>query len=221
MTMTREEFRKAFRQVVSEEFSDIPKDEASIPITFSRRFEKKMEKLIRNERKPYWFLINTASKRAAIIIAVFFMLFTASFGIKAIRDPIVKFIKEIYNTFIAYSVEGDVAEKIEKRYYLNYLPEGFELVNEFVDDASVTVEYENSVDEFIWFTQDITKEVEYTLDNENGELIKEIINGIALNFYDDGGNKIVFWTYDGYLFEIHTNSNIDNEILKKLVLSVK
>ena len=221
MAMTREEFRKAFRQVVSEEFSDIPKDEASIPITFSRRFEKRMEKLIRNERKPYWFLINTASKRAAIIIAVFLMLFTASFGIKAIRDPIVKFIKEIYNTFIAYSVEGDVAEKIEKRYYLNYLPEGFELTDEFIDENSVCVKYINSFGEVIRFTQSMTEGTNFSLDNENGAVTSETVSGIEINFYNDGENRIAFWSHDRYFFDISTNSNMDNETLKKLVLSVE
>lgn len=220
MAMSREEFRRAFNEIISEEFSDIPRDEASIPLTFSRRFERKMERLIRNQRKPYWFLINTASKRAAVIIAAVLTLFTAGFSIKAIREPIVKFIKEIYHTFIAYSAEGNVIDKIERRYYLNYLPEGFEMVNDFTDGVSVIMKYESS-DEFIRFTQGITKDASFKLDNEHGEMKTENINGMEVNFYDDGENKTAFWTQDGYFFEIYTNSDIDDETLEKLILSVE
>ena len=35
MAMSREEFRRAFNEIISEEFSDIPRDEASIPLTLS------------------------------------------------------------------------------------------------------------------------------------------------------------------------------------------
>lgn len=221
MAMSREEFRRAFNEIISEEFSDIPRDEASIPLTFSRRFERKMERLIRNQRKPYWFLINTASKRAAVIIAAVLTLFTAGFSIKAIREPIVKFIKEIYHTFIAYSAEGDVIDKIERRYYLNYLPEGFKLTNEFANDASVIMKYENSSDKFIRFTQNITERDIFNLDNEHGEVKTENINGMEVNFYADGENRTVFWTKDGYFFEIFTNSDIDSEIFEKMILSVE
>lgn len=221
MAMSREEFRRAFNEIISEEFSDIPRDEASIPLTFSRRFERKMERLIRNQRKPYWFLINTASKRAAVIIAAVLTLFTAGFSIKAIREPIVKFIKEIYHTFIAYSAEGDVIDKIERRYYLNYLPEGFEKVNDFTDGVYAIIEYEDSSDKFIRFMQRITEGERYNLDNEHGKVTTENINGMEVNFYDDGENNVAFWTQDGYFFEIYTNSNIDAETFEKLISSVK
>ena len=61
-------------------------------VEFSSIFEKKMEKLINRQKKPYFYLINTVAKRIAIIIAViiianrliiiiFFKLFLLFFSI--------------------------------------------------------------------------------------------------------------------------------------------
>ena len=66
--MTRAEFNKAFRTVVSNEFASVPqKDE--INYVFSDRFEKRMEKLIKAEKSTCWHWFNTAGKRAAVITA--------------------------------------------------------------------------------------------------------------------------------------------------------
>ena len=54
--MSREEFKSAFREVVSSEFAHIPTDESSIDFTFSEKFNKKMEKLIKSQRKSYYIL---------------------------------------------------------------------------------------------------------------------------------------------------------------------
>ena len=40
MSMSREEFKAAFREVVSSEFAHIPTDESSIDFTFSEKFIK-------------------------------------------------------------------------------------------------------------------------------------------------------------------------------------
>ena len=53
MSISREEFKAAFREVVSSEFAHIPTDESSIDFTFSEKFNKKMEKLIKSQRKSY------------------------------------------------------------------------------------------------------------------------------------------------------------------------
>ena len=53
MAITKAEFKQAFREVVSLEFSHIPTDENSIQYTFSEKFNKRMEKLIKSQKKVY------------------------------------------------------------------------------------------------------------------------------------------------------------------------
>ena len=55
--MSREEFKAAFREVISSEFAQIPTDEDSIDFTFSEKFIKRMDKLIRAQKKSYYKFI--------------------------------------------------------------------------------------------------------------------------------------------------------------------
>ena len=66
-----------------------------------------MDKLIKSQRKPYWNFISTVSRRAAVIIVAIITLVTAAFSVKAIREPIIKFIKQVYESFTHYSFDGD------------------------------------------------------------------------------------------------------------------
>ena len=117
MSMSREEFKAAFREVISSEFAQIPTDEDSIDFTFSEKFIKRMDKLIRAQKKSYYKFINTAGKRVAVIFAAIITLFTASLSVKAIREPVVRFIKQVYETFIHYTFEGDIQPKIKKEFF--------------------------------------------------------------------------------------------------------
>lgn len=157
MAISKSEFKNAFRAVVSAEFSHIPEDESSIDYTFSERFNKRMAKLIKSQRKSYWVLINTAAKRAAVIFVAIITLFTAAFSVKAIREPVLRFIKEVYETFTRYTYEGDMADKITKEYVLTYIPDGFEQTSKIENENSIITTYKNSFGETIMFTQQITK----------------------------------------------------------------
>ena len=63
---------------------------------FSPEFEIKMEKLIKSQR-GFRRLINTAGKRAAVIVlAVIISLTGVACTVKEVREPIVKTIKEFF-----------------------------------------------------------------------------------------------------------------------------
>ena len=59
MAITVNELKNAFREVVSEEFSNIPTDENSVDFTFSEKFEIQMERLIRSQRRVFYSFVNT------------------------------------------------------------------------------------------------------------------------------------------------------------------
>ena len=144
MSMSREEFKAAFREVISSEFAHIPTDESSIDFTFSEKFIKRMDKLIRAQKKSYYKFINTAGKRVAVIFAAIITLFTASLSVKAIREPVVRFIKQIYETFTHYTFEGDTVDVITKEFNLNIVPDGFIETDRIANEISITKIYENN-----------------------------------------------------------------------------
>ncbi|HOB36923.1 MAG TPA: hypothetical protein PKX71_04540 [Candidatus Avimonas sp.] len=62
-------------------------------------FENKMRKLIQNQKRSYWKYINTATKRVAVIMLAIVITFASAMSVKAIREPVVNTIVEIYEKF--------------------------------------------------------------------------------------------------------------------------
>ena len=143
--MSREEFKAAFREVVSSEFAHIPTDESSIDFTFSEKFMKRMDKLIKSQRKPYWNFISTVSRRAAVIIVAIITLVTAAFSVKAIREPIIKFIKQVYESFTHYSFDGDTVEIITKEYTITQMLDGYEQFDKLTSENTIATTYKNKL----------------------------------------------------------------------------
>ena len=89
--MTDEVFRKAIGEALHPEFAAmIPEHGEHI---FSEKFERKMERLIRRRRKPYYSLISTSLRRTACIIVMFLVVsFTTVMSVEALRKPFLDFI---------------------------------------------------------------------------------------------------------------------------------
>ena len=85
MSICKEQFIDALGDVVSNEFKDVPDNEDDIEYSFSRKFNLKMQKLIKNQKKSYWQLVNTASKLIAIISIAIISLLCSMLCIKPIR----------------------------------------------------------------------------------------------------------------------------------------
>lgn len=220
MSMSKDEFKNAFREVISAEFSHIPCDEDSIDYTFSDRFNKKMNRLVKVQRKPYYFLINTAVKKVAVVFVVFATLITASMSVKAIREPVINFIKQVYATFTHYSFDGDTTEKIEKEYTVK-VPDGFHQTNKIENDAMISTEYTNSSNDIIDFIQMTTKySIGFFVDNEKGDIETKTINGIEVEYKKWYDTQIVIWVKDGYAFEINCYGNIDYETIESMIKSL-
>ena len=222
MPISKAEFKEAFREVISSEFSHIPKNENEIDFVFSDRFNKRMAKLINSQKKAYYYLINTAAKRVAIIFVLILTMFTAAFSVKAIREPIIEFVKQIYETFIHYSVDGDTTDKITKEYSLTQLPDGFNQTNIIKNDNSITTIYENTSGDIIEFSQ-MTTEIHlgYFLDNEEGNIHSEIIDDIKVEFKEWRDLKSAVLINHGYVFMIDCYGEIDFDEIKQMITSIE
>lgn len=220
MSMSREEFKAAFREVISSEFAHIPTDESSIDFTFSEKFIKRMNKLIRAQRKSYYKFINTAAKRAAVIFAAIITLFTASLSVKAIREPVVRFIKQVYETFIHYTFEGDIQPKIKKEFFIKTLPDGFIQHDKIESDLAITTIYVND-NNTIKFTQQSTNNANHFFDNESGTLTKVTISGINVDIYESENIKHAVWTDEGYFFKLTCLGEINIDSVTMMIESIQ
>ncbi|MFQ8952798.1 MAG: DUF4367 domain-containing protein [Oscillospiraceae bacterium] len=220
--MSREEFKAAFREIVSSEFAHIPTDESSIDFTFSEKFNKKMEKLIKSQRKPYWNFISTVSRRAAAIIVAIITLVTAAFSVKAIREPIIKFIKQVYESFTHYSFDGDTVEIITKEYTITQMLDGYEQFDKLTSENTIATTYKNKLGDTIIFTQMTTEySIGYFVDNESGEQYTETVDDIEIEFKEWYDTKTAIWANDGYVFSIDCIGNISFEDIKQIIRTIK
>lgn len=218
--MSREEFKAAFREVISSEFAQIPTDEDSIDFTFSEKFIKRMDKLIRAQKKSYYKFINTAGKRVAVIFAAIITLFTASLSVKAIREPVVRFIKQVYETFIHYTFEGDIQPKIKKEFFIKTLPDGFIQHDKIESDLAITTIYVND-NNTIKFTQQSTNNANHFFDNESGTLTKVTISGINVDIYESENIKHAVWTDEGYFFKLTCLGEINIDSVTMMIESIQ
>ena len=221
MAMSKTDFKNAFREAVSSEFAHIPTDENSIDFTFSERFNKRMAKLIRSQKKVYYNFVNTAYKRVAIICVVLLTMLTTACSVKAIREPIINFIKQVYETFTHYSFDGDTTDIIVKEYSIK-LPDGFKQTNINKNNSLIAKEYINNSGDIIEFKQMTTEySTGYFVDNENGNIETEIINGIEVEFKERYDTKSAIWAKDGYVFAIDCYGSVDWNTIKQIIESIE
>ena len=200
----------------------LPTDEELKDITFSENFENKMQKLIRAQKKSYFYFINTVGKRAAVIIlAIMISLTATTFGVKAIRESVIKFITETFEKFTAVSVENEEAEAQDDivKTAPQYIPEGYALESEIDVVGLYQMTFENQDGEFIDYIQKInlgtianvnTEDIKYDRININSlEGIKYIKNSI---------NTVVF-ADEIYMYTVYGQVSFDELI--KMAESIK
>ena len=95
MSICREQFISALREVSSAEFENIPYSENAIEFSFSDAFKQKMQRLIKSQKKPYWDLIKTAPKKVAVICIAAAVLLCGSLCIKPVRVSAEEIIQDI------------------------------------------------------------------------------------------------------------------------------
>lgn len=221
--MTREEVLRAFREVASEEFAHIPKEE-DIEYEFSEHFNKKMDKLLRKIEHNSVYPTLKLSKRILTVVAAILILLAGLMSVSAIREPVVNFIVKEYETFMEFFFSGDTSERIEYEYVLSEIPEGFDLVTQTSDYDVVYAEYKNETtgDEIV-FSQAVTDDLALSIDNEHGTISNELVNDTEVCIYEHENGKYfqANWTLQTYSLTLTYYGNIEKDAFLELVESIK
>ena len=180
-----------------------------------------MDKLIKAQRKSYYFLINTAAKRVAVIFVAFLTLFTASMSVKAIREPVINFVVEVYESFTRYFFDGDTTNNIDKVYSITNLPSGFTKVNKFENETNITVVYQNSNGNIIEFSQGISDNTTINIDTENSAYKQLYVNEIKVDVYEWDDSVCAIWNNGSYTFNLMCDNNaVTIDDIKNIIKSV-
>lgn len=216
MAMNRADFQNAFREVVSAEFSDVP-TEQEIDFIFSKRMNRRMQRLIKSQRKSYYYLTNTLGKRIAVAVIFILLTLTTSMSVKAIREPILEFIRHVYATFTEYSYHGDTTDVITTEYSIR-VPDAFTLKNEIRNDAMIYQEYVNASGDIIEFNQMTTGySTGYFLDNSRDDIVRMRVGEYDVDYKRFDTTQSAVWLHDGYLFIIDCYGNVDLACIRQII----
>ena len=216
--------RLAFEKYYEEFFKNYPSKEAMESVTFSEKFERKMERLIRRQKKPYYFMINTVAKRVAmIILSIIISLTVVTFSVEAIREPVVKFIVETFEKFSSIVFEnGETEEFAFVKAEPKYIPDGFVVLETIKHEAIYEITYQNVNDSYIFYSQKINHGQSFDLNTENANYHKKIYIGENQGYINKNKKRIsVILGNKQYVFYISVPDTISESELIKMVESLK
>lgn len=218
--------KKALAIIAEEEAALLPTKEESSHITFSDEFTRKMEKLIKQQKKPYYHLINTVGKRVAcIIVAALLALTTVTFSVKALREAVIDFFVEAFEQFSIVGFNDndlpDEVDFIETYYAPTYIPEGYELKETEKFSTRYELSYVDSKDNFIDFKQNIMLSNAFYLNTENSHTQRIRILDYDALYSVEGDLQMIYWNDESYRFVLISENDLSKEELIKIAESVK
>jgi hypothetical protein len=219
----KENFQKALLEVCKNYLENLelaPEEDVS----FLPGLERKMNRLLKAQRKPYWKFINTPYKRAVAACLALFLLLGTLVSCSFIREPIVTFFTNVYEKFTEFFFGDEDTETtskvIEEIHTLTYVPEGYELVKSPVltgkDNKLYTIWQNNDGAEIVFYQKVLTFKT--TIDTENVE-VKNLGNNIKITIIEKTKYTYVFWNDDNYAYVIIT-SDLSEESIEKMINSL-
>lgn len=205
----------------------LPTNEELSDITFSEEFERKMQKLIDRQKKFYYYWFNTVGKRVAAIILVILLSFaTITFSVRALREPVIRFIVETYEKFSSIIIVNDkneddiVIDYSFEKITSMYIPEGYILDFEFDEAPIYQVRYVNNDKTKMFVCMQAITDEGIVQANTEGITYENInINNDSGVFYSNKGNNTVIFNLDKYVFTL--TGTISREELVKIAESIK
>ena len=184
-------------------------EEASDEHEFSPKFEKRMQKLIRRRKKPYFKMINTVGKRVAVFAVTFLIIsMTTVMSVKALREPFHDFIMSIFSDHSevrSNDDSGDYPDKIMSLYEIKCDLSEYQVIKTFNNENRHEIHYKNN-NSIIYFSQNTVNDYHMNYNTENAEIEHIDINGCdAIGFLDNNGYYSLVWNNGEYIIDIASN----------------
>ncbi len=189
---------------------------------FSRKFERKMKKLIRREYSEPTHYHKITVKRLFICITVALIAAVVmAFSVGAVRDFFKNFFMEVFGTHTSIQIiDNENFPKIISDIYSINVIDNFILTNSFESEIYVSRVYRTEEDDYIFFNQYVKSEYDVNVNTENRPLDYIEINGNDGYIVDLGNNEYyISWDNGDYIFDI--TGNIGKNVLIEIANSVQ
>ena len=216
-----EKLKEAFRLSNKDFLNSIelaPEDD----VCFSSRYEKKMVRLIKRQKLPYWKYVNTVGKKIAVFAIVFMMLFSLSMTIEAVREPVVRFVVSVFDKFSELFVDEseikNAPDKIEEVYTFGVLPDEFEetlftVSNDFVTSCWSSGELKIELFQYVL-------DGKFSLDIEDVDAVTVYYNNIEIRCLAKNNITHAIWRDNKYAFELMIYGEESLQIITQLINSI-
>jgi len=191
--------------------------------TFSKKFEKKILKLVNLKKSKYFPNVKVPIRRFVVAMIMIIILMTMTLAISAARDAFFGFFAQIFDTHSEVrSINYDNSPLVIEEIYCISTPDGFEL--EYVDDinknqSSITYVYKNGT-KYIVFTQYVKSEYNVSVNTENKITKSFSVNNFSGFIVDIGNDEYyISWDNEDYVFDI--TGNIGKNALIEVVKTVE
>ena len=206
--------KQGLRKLKEIEFSDIPREE-DMDHSFSDKYLKHKEKLLKKLNYSYWKYVNTVAKKVAIVTISFIIAFSSLMTVDAFRESIMDFIVTVYETFS--KIEQYSKDSCISTYYsLQTLPSGY---NKKIIHSTSAVHMQ------VWTNHDsknisinqVPFHIPNSFNTEHGELSEAIINNTPSLVCKDQIQYYCYWEFDGYRFELIYPVELGEEFMSEVV----
>ena len=190
----------------------IPEEE-SLEHTFSNKFNKKMEKLIKYEQRSKTSrVISKIAKVAALALLIATLLNTVLIcSVQAYRNRFFEIIKTVTEQFTSYYIESDTshsANMVPKN--PKSLPEGFTQSESVSTESLYFIEYRNNAGQYFEYYQEVASDGVISIDTENADTKHIQVSATTIYNVSKNGIEQFYWYDNQYLYSIIGNANYDD-----------
>ncbi|MDD5927207.1 MAG: DUF4367 domain-containing protein [Firmicutes bacterium] len=219
--MTELQLREILREAMKEEYKWVPEPKAlDYDYTFSKEFEKKIERMIRENFMHYIRIGKHAFRKMTVVIFVAaLMVALVACGAYLSITWNERQNDEQGTLDVTFDIDDPNGVRGEFEHKRPETPKGFEIVSESEENGSTEIEYRN-LEKVIYYDQ--TGNVEsmgISIDNENNELQEITVNGYRGYIAQKGENSHIIWSDGISCFELF--GNVDKAFLKEIAETVK
>lgn len=211
--------QELFDEQTAELLQDVDRFEVHI---FSRRHEKKMQKLFKRQRKPYFKLVCSASRRAACIAAAIVIVSSSSMSVKAVRETVFDFFTSVFSDHQVISADtgsnDGYPDTIEEEYRISKLPQGFKQQYHNRTETMVDIPY-YSRSSRILFTQFTKDSFRITFTDEAKMQEFTDTDGQKYRIVITEYETVCIWDNGRYVFMV--SGSLDKDKMIELCRSVK
>ncbi|WP_132996254.1 DUF4367 domain-containing protein [Sporanaerobacter acetigenes] len=199
----------------------LPKEEA-LSHNFSKRFQKKMKKLIRQERRsPFIKTFVNYSRKVAIIFLIFISIaFATTMSVEAYRVRFFEVVIEVWEEFtsIIFNDKQNIDDGKLIPVNPTYIPDNFKIIEHEINSYEQFIYWQNDNGIEIMFEQAKITANSIITDTEGIDIEELLIGEQKIIYFTNKNINQIYWNDSNYIYAII--SEYDKNELLKMVESI-